>query len=79
VTDGTRLWLDYHKQIQDAVDALGDGNRVTWRDATVADHEERIGMLTKMMAGTSVTAAMHISAAQMIKDAGVDTLGEVMA
>jgi hypothetical protein len=57
--------------------ATGDGTRVSWRDATVAQHEERVGLLTKTIAGTSETAAMHITAVQMIKDAGVETLGQL--
>jgi hypothetical protein len=64
-------------ELLDTVFATGDGTRVSWRDATVAQHEERIEMLSKMIAGTAETAAMHMRAIEMIKDAGVDTLGQL--
>ena len=64
-------------ELLDTVFATGDGTRVTWGDATVLQHQERVDMLTRMMVGTSETAAMHIRAVDMIKDAGVETLAEV--
>jgi len=64
-------------ELLDTVFATGDGTRVSWRDATVLQHEERIEMLSKMMAGTAETAAMHMRAVEMIKDAGVESLGQV--
>jgi hypothetical protein len=66
-------------ELLDTVFATGDGTRVSWREATVAQHEDRIDMLTKMIAGTSETAAMHMRAVEMIKDAGVDCLGQIGA
>ena len=57
--------------------ATGDGTRVTWGDATVLQHQDRIDMLTRMMVGTSETAAMHMKAVDMIKDAGVETLADL--
>ena len=64
-------------ELLDTVFATGDGTRVTWRDATVAQHEERIDMLAKMIDGTAETAAMHMRAVQMIKDAGVENLAQL--
>jgi hypothetical protein len=64
-------------ELLDTIFAVGDGTKVTWRDATVAQHEERAEMLTKMAAGTIETAAMHTAAVRIIKDAGVDSLGQV--
>jgi hypothetical protein len=64
-------------ELLNTVFATGDGTRVTWRDASVLQHEARIDMLTAMITGTSQTAAMHIAAVRMIKDAGVETLGQL--
>lgn len=64
-------------ELLDSIFATGDGTRVTWREATLEQHEERIEMLTKSMVGTAETAAMHQRAVQMIKAAGVQTLGQV--
>lgn len=73
-----RIRFETTAELLNTVFATGDGTRVSWRDATVAQHEERVDMLTKMIAGTSETAAMHIAAVRMIKDAGVETLGHIV-
>lgn len=65
-------------ELLDTVFATGDGTRVSWRDATVLQHQERIEHLTKMITGTAETAAMHLRAVEMIKDAGVESLGQVV-
>lgn len=59
--------------------AVGDGRIVTWGSATVADHEARAEMLSKMAAGTLETAAMHARAIEHIRTAGVETLADVTA
>jgi hypothetical protein len=74
-----RLRFEITAELLDTVFAVGDGTRVSWRDASVTQHEERVELLAKMIAGTSETAAMHIRAVRMIKDAGVDTLGQLAA
>jgi hypothetical protein len=57
--------------------ALGDGTETTWGAATVAQHEQRIGMLAQHAAGVVETAARHQAAIGMIKDAGVDCLADL--
>lgn len=64
-------------ELLESVFATGDGTKVTWGLATVEQHNERVTALTKMVAGTSETAAMHLRAVQMIRAAGVHTLGEI--
>lgn len=64
-------------ELLDSVFRTGDGTEVSWREATVAQHEQRIELLSKMVAGTAETAAMHMRAVEMIKDAGAETLGQV--
>jgi putative heme degradation protein len=51
--------------------ALGDGVVVTWGEATVAQHEQRISLLTKNAAGNLEAAARHRSAVQEIQKFGV--------
>lgn len=57
--------------------ALGDGRRVTWAEATVADHEQRVAMLETSAVGTLETAARHRAAIEMLRRHGVKTLAEV--
>jgi hypothetical protein len=57
--------------------ALGDGTMVTWGDATVADHEQRIRLLEANAVGNVQTAARHRAAIVMINDGNVKTLAEV--
>ncbi|BBY11002.1 hypothetical protein [Mycobacterium marseillense] len=64
-------------ELLDTMFATGDGTRVSWGDATIAQHTERVDTLTKMIAGTSETAAMHIAAVRMCEGAGVDTLRQI--
>ncbi len=71
------LRLELTIELLDTVFATGDGTRVSWRDATVDQHEERITVLGEMISGTTETAAMHVAAVKMIRQAGVDTLGQL--
>lgn len=59
--------------------ALGDGRRVTWGEATVEDHEDRVEMLKKNIAGNAETAARHIRAIEMIKNNNVNRLADLEA
>jgi hypothetical protein len=72
-----KIRFEVTAELLDTVFAIGDGTKVSWRDATVTQHEQRVELLTKMIVGTTETAAMHIRAVRMIKDAGVDTLGQL--
>lgn len=66
-------WAD----LLDATFALPSGERVTWRDATVAQHEERARMLEVMAAGDIETAALHREAIHDIRALSRRTLGEL--
>jgi hypothetical protein len=64
-----REWLDSR---------FYNGSRyVTWRSATVADHEGRVALLDRLIAGTEKTRARHLLAVQTIREAGVTCLGEI--
>ncbi|MFL5688693.1 MAG: hypothetical protein ACJ77I_06860 [Chloroflexota bacterium] len=63
--------------------ALGDGRRVTWGDATIDEHEQRIAFLTNHAAGTLETAGRHQAAIGMLAEANAaclrDLAGEAAA
>lgn len=56
-----------------------NGTRVTWAEATVAQHETRAAFLDGLAAGNIETAAIHRAAVTACRDAHVDTLAEVTA
>lgn len=57
--------------------ALPDGTRVSWADATAAQHGERADQLESLAAGDMATATIHRQAINDLRDAGVATLGEL--
>lgn len=57
--------------------ALGDGRRVTWGQATIADHEQRIDLLTKNAAANAEAAARHATAVRALKATGAERLADV--
>jgi hypothetical protein len=59
--------------------ALGDGTDVTWGEATVEQHRQRIDLLARMAEGTIETAARHQAAIDLIEENGVARLAEVVA
>lgn len=73
----TKIRFEITTELLDSHFATGDGSTVTWREANVSQHEQRIEMLTKMVAGTAETAAMHTRAITMIKESGAETLGQL--
>lgn len=75
----TQLRFEITAELLDSVFATGDGTKVSWRDATIEQHQERVELLTKMIGGTAETAAMHIKAVAMIRSADARTLGDLAA
>jgi hypothetical protein len=57
--------------------ALGDGRKVTWREATVEDHEQRVAMLQKNVVANAEAAARHLKAVEMIRENNVRCLGQL--
>lgn len=57
--------------------ALGDGVRVTWGDATVDQHKQRIELLQANALANTEAAARHMAALRMIAEKGVRCLGEI--
>ena len=56
--------------------ALGDGRRVLWGEATIADHEARIAMLTKLRGGIDATIERHRQTIELLRTAGVSCLND---
>lgn len=59
--------------------ALGDGERVTWGEATIEQHERRIAMLKKQVKGTVRTIRRHEEAVRRLREAGAMCLAELAA
>ena len=72
-----RTRLELTSELLNSVFALGTGKRVTWADATVDDHKQRMSMLNKNSEATVTAAARHLLAVQMIEAAGVTSLGQL--
>jgi hypothetical protein len=58
--------------------SLGDGTKVSWADATIEQHMQRITILRKIAQGTEASIQRHKMAIKRIKAAGVTCLREAM-
>lgn len=74
-TDQTSLEQRRHRL--EATFALPDGRRVSWDDATEAEHLARIGYLQKHIAGIEETIDSHRAAVALIREHGVSCLAEI--
>lgn len=62
----------------DSTFPLPDGRRVSWSEATVEDHEARIGYLRAVhLAGILRTISEHEAAVELIRRFGVSCLAEI--
>lgn len=57
--------------------ATGDGRRVAWGEATAADHEARIAMLSALRDGIDATLTRHLDALDAIRAAGASCLNDL--
>jgi len=57
--------------------ALGDGQEAVFGKATVEEHEQRVVMLGKDIAGLERTKQLHLEAIRIIEEAGVTCLEEI--
>lgn len=58
--------------------ALGNGLKVTWGEATIEQHKQRIGMLRAMMLGTQQTMKLHEGAVKSLKATGALCLNDLV-
>lgn len=57
--------------------ALGDGSQVSWGDATIDQHRQRIEFLMKHVDGNLQTIRLHEVAASMLRESHASCLNEV--
>jgi hypothetical protein len=65
------------RQLLDESFAVGDGRRVKWGEATVADHRARIEMLTKLRDGIDATLVRHMDAISQLEQAHARCLNDI--
>ena len=73
------LRIEWPRELLDSGFALPDGTVVKWGDATVAEHTERLGMLTRNAEANIEAAARHQRAIEELRTAGADTLRNLAA
>jgi hypothetical protein len=56
--------------------SLGDGRRVSWGEATLEDHRQRIEMLGKGIEGNVQTIRLHEYAATILRETGAACLNQ---
>lgn len=71
--------VEWTTELLSAEFALGDGQRVTWGEATVDQHAMRIGLLTQNVRGNLDAIERHEAAIKAISDGGVSRLAEIGA
>lgn len=69
-----RIRLELTEELLESAFALGNGERVTWGQATIDQHTQRIALLTGNIAGNIETAARHQTAIDMIQEVGAENL-----
>lgn len=57
--------------------ALGDGTRIQWEKATIAQHEQRIAMLKAQVAGKQETIRKHEEVVSLLRGAGANCLEDL--
>ena len=65
------------RQLLDETFGIGDGRRITWGEATVADHQARADMLAKMRDGLDATIARHLDAIAQLQQANARCLNDL--
>ena len=69
--------LEVTQELLGTIFMLGDGRHRTWGNAKIAEHQLRVNMLVRNSIGAVTTAARHMVAINMIKQAGVSCLEEI--
>lgn len=69
--------LDDFRALYNTPFHLGDGNTVTWGQATIEDHERRIEKLLTLAGGIYRTVERHRNCIEILRSAGATCLAEV--
>jgi hypothetical protein len=59
--------------------AIGDGRHISWAEATIEEHEQRIAMLQQMRSGITETIKRHEQAVKLLRQTGASCLAELGA
>ena len=65
-------------QLMEQTFSLGDGRRVLWGEATIADHEARIDFLSKKRDGLDDTIQRHRGVVEQLRATGASCLNELL-
>jgi hypothetical protein len=57
---------------------LGDGSEISWGQATIPQHEQRVAVLESMMRGLQDTIARHRAVIEFLRARGASCLDEVV-
>ncbi len=57
--------------------ALGDGTKVTWKEATEQQHLQRVELLQKQRDGLDRAITRHLDAVRLLRERGALSLGQV--
>jgi len=68
---------DLREHLAEETFAIGNGRRIRWLDATVADHEARIAYQQRLISAVVGDIDRHTLAIKIIRDHGVTCLREV--
>lgn len=74
-----RMRMRWSAKLLMASFALRDGRRVTWGEATLSNHKERVEMFKKNAAANLEGAARHQAAIHDITEAGLECLNDLVA
>lgn len=69
--------LDLTEKLLSSTFSLGDGTEVNWRNATRANHIQRLQLLQNNIIGNAQVAAMHQKAIDMLTMKRVSCLGKI--
>lgn len=72
------LRMEWTEELLESTFALGDGTRVSWGEATIDQHQERVAMFMGNVAANIEGAARHEQAIVDIKTAEVSCLSDVV-
>lgn len=72
---GRQLWP--FRALLTAEFAMGSGNRVTWAEATIDDHMQRVGMMQKQIDTMGIDVDLHEKAIALLRDRSRRTLGDL--
>jgi hypothetical protein len=69
--------MQWTQELLNTIFSTTDGSRVTWGNATIAQHQDRIVMFEQNAAINLEGASRHVAAIEALREAGVSCLNEL--